>query len=160
MRLITFVLLPPQTSMIFIIFALYFSYMIGSALESEWGTCTFTVYYLIGVAGSIIAGIITGAAFNIYLNLSLFFAFAILFPDFQVMLFFILPIKVKYIAFFNAMFFVVNFLLGGWAEKAAIIASLLNLIVFFSGTLIKTIKRQGQYRKTRANFRNQNRMSR
>lgn len=158
-RIITFILLPPNTSPIFIIFSLYFSYMIGSALENQWGTCTFTVYYLIGVLGSILAGMITGAAYNIYLNLSLFFAFAILFPDFQIMLFFILPVKIKYLAYLNIMYFVVSLILGSWADRAAIIASLLNLIIFFSGTFIKTIKRSGKYRKTRANFRRQSQIN-
>ena len=154
-RIITFALLPPNTSLIFIIFALYFSYMIGSALENEWGTCTFTIYYFIGILGSIAAGIITGAAYNTYLNLSLFFAFAILFPDFQIMLFFILPIKVKYIAYLDAMYFIVSLILGSWAERAAILASLINLFIFFSGTFIKNLKRRGQYRRTRKNFRRQ-----
>jgi len=154
-RLVTFTVLPPNTSIIFVVFSLYFSYMIGYAIETEWGTCIFTVYYLIGVAGSIAAGFITGTAFNIYLNLSLFFAFAILFPDFQILLFFVLPIKIKYIAFLNALFFAVNLILGTWAERAAIIASLINLLIFFSGTLIKTIKRERQYHKTRVNFRRQ-----
>ena len=155
-RLITFIILPPQTSVIFVIFSLYFSYMIGYSLEAEWGTCTFTIYYLIGVVGSIAAGFITGTALNIYLNLSLFFAFAILFPDFQILLFFILPVKIKYVAFLNALFFIVNLILGNWAARAAIAASLVNLIIFFSGTFIKTVKRERQYRKTRMNFRQQN----
>ena len=155
-RLITFIFLPPNTSIVFVIFSLYFSYMIGYSLETEWGTCTFTVYYLIGVLGSIAAGFISGTALNVYLNLSLFFAFAILFPDFQILLFFILPIKIKYIAFLNALFFLVNFILGSWTERAAIIASLINLLIFFSGTFIKTIKRERQYRKTRMQFRQQN----
>ena len=154
-RVLTFIFLPLNTSPIFIIFTLYFYYMIGSALEREWGCCIFTIYYAIGIAGSIAAGFITGTAQNTYLNLSLFFAFAIMFPNHQVLLFFILPVKIKYMAYFNALFFAVSFILGNWPARAAITASLANLIIFFGGTLIKTIKREMQYRETRNNFRRQ-----
>ena len=159
-RVISFVFLPPSTSPLFIVFSLYFSYMIGVSLESEWGTCIFNIYYLIGVLGSIIAGFITGYTINTYLNLSLFLAFAIMFPDYQLTLFFIIPIKVKYLAFVDAMFFIVSLIIGSWSQRAAIIASLLNLIIFFSGTFIKNIKQQMRYRKARAAFRQQSRMSR
>ncbi len=158
-RLITFIFLPPASDIVFIIFALYFNYLIGTSLEIEWGTCTFTIYYIIGIIGAIISGFITGSTTNVYLNLSLFFAFAILFPDFQIMLFFILPIKIKYLAFLNGLYFIVELIIGSWSQRAAIIASLINLIIFFSGTFIQNIKRQTQYRKTRKNFRQQNRSS-
>jgi len=159
-RVITFIFLPPLASPLLIVFSLYFSYMIGNSLESEWGTCVFCVYYIIGIIGNIIAGFITGYAENTYLNFSLFFAFAFLYPDYQILLFFILPIKVKYLAFINVMFFIVSFIIGGWAQKAAIIASLINLIIFFSGSITRNIKQQLRYRKTRAAFRQQERMRR
>ena len=159
-RLITFIFLPPSSSPIFIIFTLYFDYMIGSTLESEWGSCIFSVYYIIGIVGSIAAGFITGYTINTYLNFSLFFAFAILFPNYRIVLFFFLPIQIKYLAFFNAMFFIVSLIIGNWVQRAAIIASLMNLILFFSGTLIRSIKQQIRYQKTRRAFRKQTRISR
>ena len=157
-RIITFIFLPPSSSPLFMVFALYFSYMIGASLEAEWGSCIFSAYYIIGIIGNIAAGFITGFAENTYLNLSLFFAFAILFPNFQLTLFFVLPIKIKYLAVLDAMFFIVSFILGGWSSRASLIASIINLIIFFSGTMINGIKQQLKYRKVRANFRQQSRM--
>lgn len=159
-RVITFIFLPPSTSALFIVFSLYLSYIIGSSLESEWGSCIFSVYYTIGIIGSIIAGFITGFAYNYYLNLSLFFAFTILFPDYQLTIFFIIPIKVKYLAVLDAMFFIVSFIIGNWPQRAALLASLINLIIFFSGTFYRNIKQQLRYRKTRAAFRQQTRINR
>ena len=73
-RLVTFVFVPPSSSPIFILFALYFYYMIGVGLENQWGKVKFNLYYLVGMLGSIIAALITGYADNTFLNLSLFFA--------------------------------------------------------------------------------------
>src|SRR5690554_5027037 len=71
-RVITFIFIPPASSMIFIFFVLYFYYMIGSTLENEWGSFKFNLYYLFGMIGTIIAAFITGFGTSVYLNLSLF----------------------------------------------------------------------------------------
>ncbi len=90
--------------MFFIAFSLYFYYLIGTALEREWGSFWFDVYYFCGAIGTVIAGFITGSATNYYLNMSLFFAFAALYPNFQVLLFFFIPIKIKWLAYVDAAF--------------------------------------------------------
>ncbi len=130
-RLITFVFIPPASSPIFILIALYFYYMIGSALENQWGSFLFNVYYLIGILGAIVAAVITGYGTNVYINLSLFFAFAILFPDFELLLFFVLPLKIKYLALFNAIVYGYSFITGTWYIRASIVFSLVNLVLFF-----------------------------
>jgi len=98
--------------------ALYFYHFIGSTLEREWGTAKFTIFYISGIILNIIYGLIIfslGYAIIIYptyLNLSMLFAFATLFPDVQIRLFFIIPIKVKWLALVNAAFFVYNIVAG------------------------------------------------
>lgn len=104
-RIVTFVFIPPNSSPFFIFLSLYFYWLIGSSLENQWGAFRFNVFYLCGVIGTMLFGFITGYATNYYLNLSLFFAFALIFPDFQLMLFFILPVKVKYLALLDAIGF-------------------------------------------------------
>src|SRR5665648_175947 len=101
-RLVSFVFIPPSSSILFIILSLYFYWLMGSAMEDEWGSFKFDIFYLCGVLGSIAAGLITGYATNNYLNMSLFLAFALLFPEFKINLFFVLPIKVKYLAYLDA----------------------------------------------------------
>ena len=144
-RIFTFLFISPSTSIFFVIFALYFYYMIGSTLENQWGAFGFTVYYILGALGSIISGLISGYTTNSYLNLSLFFAFALLYPDFQIMLFFFIPIKMKYLALIDAAGFVFMFILESWAGRLAIIMSLVNLFIFFGPNFIDRIK--GIYRK-------------
>ena len=104
-RLVTFVLLPPNTSLFWIIFSLYFYWMIGSALENHWGTARFNMFYFVGIFGNILAAALTGGATNTYLNLSLFLAFAAVYPNFELMVFFFLPVKVKYLALLDVLFY-------------------------------------------------------
>lgn len=152
-RLITFIFLPPESSPFWIVFSLYFYYMVGDALERQWGTFRFNVYYLIGIIGMILVALMSGYSGNSYLNLSLFFAFAVLFPNYQVLLFFVIPVKVKYLAAIDAVFFVVSFIIGGWSVKIAILFAVLNFLLFFSGDFFKNLKHQREYRKNQKNFR-------
>ena len=106
-RLVTFVFVPEYFSPFALIISLYFYYWIGSILEREWGTAKFTLYYaggaLLTLLGVVITSLITGNHFLTlagtgYVNLSMFLAFAVLFPNMTVLLFFIIPIKIKWLA--------------------------------------------------------------
>lgn len=152
-RLVTFVFVPPSASPLFALFALYFYYMIGSALERRWGKVRFNLYYGIGMVCAWIACLLTGYATNTYLNLSLFFAFAAMFPNEEVYLFGILPIKMKYLALVDLLIYVQQFLTGTASTRVTIILCLLNVILFLGGDLLHTIRRESQYWKTRRNFR-------
>lgn len=152
-RLITFVFAPPSSSPLFLIFALYFYYMIGSSLERLWGTVKFNLFYWVGMLGAILAALITGRSDNSYLNLSLFFAFASIWPDNEVLLFMILPIKMKYLALFDALIFIYQFIVGSLSVKVTIVLCLLNVFLFVGGDLIQTFRNEVRYFKTRQNFR-------
>ena len=152
-RLVTFVFVPPSSSPIFILFALYFYYMIGVGLKKQWGKVKFNLYYLVGMLGSIIAALITGYADNTFLNLSLFFAYAALYPDEQVLLFMILPIKMKYLALVDAALYLYYFIVGTASTRITIVLCLLNVALFLGGDIINTIRRESRYWKTRYNFR-------
>ena len=152
-RLITFVFVPPASSPIFVLFALYFYYMIGVALERRWGKVRFNLYYGVGMICAWIACLLTGYATNTYLNLSLFFAFAAMFPNEEVYLFGILPIKVKYLALVDVLIYLQQFIAGSASTRVTIVLCLLNVILFLGGDLMHTLRRESQYWKTRYNFR-------
>lgn len=153
-RVITWIFIPTNTSIVWIIFSLYFYYLIGSGLEQRWGSFKFNLYYLVGIIATIIGGLIIGATDNTYLNLSLFFAFAVLYPDFQVMLFFFIPIKIKWLALVDLVFFIISLIIMPPYYKVAIIASLLNFILFFYEDFGKFIKNQIYYFKHRNKYKN------
>lgn len=174
-RLVTFLMQPPSnTSVLFMVFALYLYYMIGRQLEYVWGAFRFNLYFFMGVIFHILAVIlvffITGISFPIgtsYLNLSLFFAFAAVYPNEQFLLFFVLPIKVKYLAWLDAAYFIYAIVqaflpaYGGsvfgviyQARAIAAVVSILNFLIFYFSTRNvkryspKEMKRKRDYRRT------------
>jgi hypothetical protein len=151
-RLITWIFLPLSNNIFFVAIALYFYYFIGSTLEREWGTAKFTIYYIFGVLLNIIYGFIMwyiiGAQFFTivpnFLNLSMFFAFATLFPDITVRLFFVIPIKVKWLALFNAAYFayeIINGIIAGYIFIALLpIVALINYFIICGDELLAYLK--------------------
>ena len=130
-RLLTFVFIPDNIHILFVALELYLYNMFGTALEREWGSFRFDIYYLLGVICCITAGFITGYTTNTYLNLTLFLAYALFFPNKSMLLFFILPVKVKWLALIDALFMLAAFVLGGINIKVVIFFSVLNLLLFF-----------------------------
>ncbi|WP_461207213.1 rhomboid family intramembrane serine protease [Clostridium sp. DL1XJH146] len=156
-RLVTFLFIPFSTSFLWMIIALYFYYMIGTTLERQWGSFKFNMYYLIGILATIAAAFLTGSTVtNENLNLSLFLAFAYLFPNFEVLLFFILPIKMKYLGYFNwALIAYTVIFSSGIGQKIAAIASVVNFFVFFGKDFFKDTKIKWQVYKNKKRFESQ-----
>ena len=152
-RLLTFVFMPPSSSPIFILFALYFYYMIGEGLERQWGVVKFNLFYWIGMLCAILACLITGYAGNTFLNLSLFLAYASIWPDEQVLLFMFLPVKMKYLAILDVVLYLYQFIVGTASTRITIVLCLLNVILFVGGDLINTLRKESRYWETRRNFR-------
>lgn len=155
-RLVSFLVVPPAQDLLQTALSLYFNFFIGTALESRWGPRRFLIYYLFGALSAVAAAFLSGFGTNAFLNMSMFFAFALLNKDFQVLLFFILPVKMKWLAAVNALFFLASFTRGGLAEKAAILFSFVNLFLFFGGDIyhmawmaVKQWKRRWDYRHSK-----------
>lgn len=158
-RLVTFVFVPAYSSPFALLISLYFYYWIGSTLERQWGTAKFNLYYISGalltVLGVVLASLITGnpyltAAGTGYVNLSMFFAFAFLFPDTTVLLFFILPVRMKWLAYLDGALFAFDIIKAigahNWAGVVLPIVALLNFAMF--------IWPEVHYLKERAKYQN------
>ena len=159
-RIFTFPFVPNETSAIYLLISCYFYYWIGTTIEREWGQAKFTIYYISGLVltmlGAIIAYYLPGGgiysfAGTMYVNLALFFAFAMLYPNAQVLLFFIIPIKFKWLAIFDAALFgmeIVSAIAAGfWVNALTALMALLNFFVFFMPDIkgyIKTEQRRTQ----------------
>lgn len=152
-RLFTFLIIPPGGSILQTALTLYFFYFVGTALENRWGARRFLVFYAVGALAAIIAGLLTGFGTNQFLNLSLFFAFAITYPDFQILLFFVLPIKVKWLALLNALYYVYTFVQGGLTIRISLLFSLLNIILFFGGDLLNLARNAARQWRRRQQFK-------
>ena len=120
-RLVTFVFVPDSMSVFMLAITLYCNYLIGHGLESTWGDFRFNVYYVCGMLGAIISAALFGIGTSTYLNLSLFFAYAMLYPDMQFLFFFFLPIKAKYLGLISGGICLLQFVFGPWVIKGSIL---------------------------------------
>jgi len=155
-RLITFIFIPPDSSPFWIVLVLYFSYMIGSSLEHEWGSFRFNTFYFMGMIGTIISAFIAGTAVGpTYLNMSLFLAFAKVYPDYEILLFFVLPVKVKYLAWLDWFYIALAVIFAPVSFKLAAIASVANYFVFFGKDIFFRSKTRRQSYFNRQQYRSQ-----
>jgi hypothetical protein len=130
--------------------------MIGQHLEYHWGAFRFNLYFFMGVLLHIIAALLVYLIWDVslpmgtyYLNMSLFFAYAALYPNQQFYLFMIIPVKVKWLAWMDGAYFgytilqaflpsyggaggAVGLIYKGLALEAFV--SLLNFLIFFLST--------------------------
>ena len=150
-RLVTWILMPPSyTNILFYAIMMLLYYQLGTALERTWGTFRFNAYIIGGVLFTAV-GVMVGffvlrllgmpeaymmgyAVSTNYINLSIFLAFASCYPDMQLMLYFIIPVKIKWLAVLYAVLVAFSFLQTGWAGRIVILMSLMNFIVFFFST--------------------------
>jgi len=145
-RLVTWLAIPPSLQPFWALFSLYWLYTIGTALESEWGGFKFLVYWAFGVLGTIIAAAISGAPTNntVFL-MTLFLAFATLWPDYEIRVFFILPIKVKWLALLDGAYLLWYTLAQPGLEMLLPIMAVGNYLLFFHQTLLDRMR--GYYRQ-------------
>lgn len=153
-RLITWILMPTDTRVFSLLIMALLYYQLGSALERSWGTFRFNVYIFGGMLFTVIGAFIlygiyaasgTGNLETIslissltfttnYINLTIFLAFAVMYPEMQILLFFIIPVKMKWMAVVYAVLIAINLILTSWGGRIAIIMSILNFLIFFLST--------------------------
>ena len=158
--LVTWIIIPPSRLDLFTIVMLMFYYSVGTSLERTWGTFYYNVYLLMGMLFTIIGSflvmgisyvpggysydvrtiqygtenyfrMVSGSFSTYFVNMSIFLGFAATFPDVQVLLMFIIPIKVKWMGIAYAILLGVQFLQRDIVGKIVIGASLLNFVLFF-----------------------------
>ena len=157
-RLITFIFVPitgdfgilnitvPGTSFFMTVLSAYFYYWVGSMLEREWGTARLNCFFFTGVLLNIIYGLVMGFASISYVNLSMFFAFAVLFPNMQVLFMFFIPMKIKWLAWIDAAFFAwqiclcLFFRLWVWAFMPLV--AIFNFFLFFWNDFADAVARR------------------
>jgi hypothetical protein len=122
--------------------------MIGNALENAWGAFRFNLYFLSGILFNILAALIVylSVGMNInpgidYINQSMFFAFAALYPNTQFLIYFIIPVKVKYLAYIYAAIIGYDLFirlssgnLRDILSAISILVSMANFFIFFLST--------------------------
>lgn len=183
-RVITWVIYPPDTSDLFwfILAIVFFYYPVGTSLERTWGTFRYTLYIFSGilftVIGAFLLHFITGGIVVIdnvpyllggsiystyYISLSVFLAYAMSYPDMQLLLMFVIPIKMRWMAIVYGaiiVFDMVKYVRGGlWFMIFPVVFSLLNFLLFYLGSKDmsrynpKEVKRRQEFKKAMAQSR-------
>lgn len=164
-RLVTYVLIPTNGGF-WLVVSLMFYYWLGDALERLWGSAKFTIYYLSGTLLSALAALLVyaidrqpialfGAS---YVNTALFMAYALTYPDAMVRIYFILPVKMKWLAILEAALYVFSVIsaaaAGLWGMALLPIVAMLNLFVFFSPDFSRRADQfQARHRSEAVQFR-------
>ncbi len=157
-RLVTWIIIPPPSgNLLLLLITLCFYYSLGTALERTWGEYRYNLYIFSGMIFTVLGSfLLMGYSYlfegtkmvpyivnesyfaNIatwfstyYVNMSIFLAFAATFPDIEIMLMFVIPVKVKWMGIIYAAMLVYEFISYPYYLRFVIVASLFNFIVFF-----------------------------
>ncbi|MBQ9979547.1 MAG: rhomboid family intramembrane serine protease [Oscillospiraceae bacterium] len=135
-RIITYVIAPnPATGIFGLAISLFFYLFIGRVLEQQWGRLKFTIFYFSGVIITAVFGLVFRCSISsAYINLSMFMAFATLYPDQRVMFYFIIPIKIKWLAYLSIIYYVYVMIINRSLFPANLvpIAALINYAIYFA----------------------------
>jgi len=150
LRLISFLVMPPGMGPVWAFFFWSLFYMMGTALEIFWGTFRYNVFLLIGYLATlaVVLPFPNGIGTNWFLQGTVFLAFAWLNPDFILNIFFILPVRIKWLALLTWIGFALTLVSGSWPARLTVIASTLNFLIFFAGDLWQWV-RTGQRKVVR-----------
>jgi len=156
-RLFTWVFLPRTLSPIWIFFALLFLWFLGDMLESSWNSFRVTLFYVCGwflttLAAMLLPGAGLGPGANIFLNLTVLFAVATLQPNYQILFFFVIPLKLKWLGIISAIFPLLLFFSLPPGGKVALVLSFANYLLFFGPPFFREWKLSQQTQSRRARF--------
>jgi len=141
-RLLTFLFIPPGGMIIWAFFFWYIFYLMGTALEYQWGIFRYNMFLLIGYLATVATSFLTPNGFitNHFVEGTVFLAFAYLNPTFEFRLFFILPIQIRWLALLAWIGYGMSIAFGTWPIRIQVAASLLNFFVFFGQDIYRRIK--------------------
>lgn len=154
-RLITFLALPISMSPLWMIFSLFFLYFILNSIESQWGSFKTTFYILVSVLLTTLFSLafnypVTGASDFVA---TLFLAAATLFPNFEVRLYFFLPVKMKYLGWLALAFVALRIFQGTWTDRLYLVTIYANYLLFFGPSLLFQLRDWKRRRDYKANWR-------
>lgn len=152
-RLVSWIFIPTVSGILWVLFYLMFTWWMGDLIESTWGTFRLNAYYFTGYVGCTAAAMIFGASLgNVALNTSLLFAAGTIAPNLQIMLFGIIPLRLKWIALVSAVLLGMAFVSGDWGTRAAILVAYVNYLLFFGPAFIRQTADARKIAARRAKF--------
>jgi membrane associated rhomboid family serine protease len=126
-------------------------YILGGALEGEWGTRGFTVFWLVATFGGSLSAWALGTRLvgdPFVVPVSMLFAYAYLFPDMQFLMFFVIPVKVKWLAWLSAAYLLFSFF--GDLRSAGFGPALVRIVGSAAGFAYFWIREKGRFHAKKA----------
>jgi len=156
-RLVTFLFDPIWFGGVLGILNLAFYFWIGNSLTRVWGDFRTTLYIALGMVGAWIGCLLTGYASPDAIFISLLFAYTWEWPNQQVLLFGIIPFKMKWLGWYELLVWAVSFLTGGLADKISLILGLAGFLAFYGREVFFWCKDAIAGAKRRHDWQNRNR---
>jgi hypothetical protein len=145
---------PTFDNPLWLLFFVLYVYFIFGMLESSWGEAPTTLYTLLSYLSALGASFFAGQPLSVWThvieNISL--AFGTLFPEMEFYLFFILPVKAKWLAAFAGVLFLYQFIVGSLAMKIFLLIMLSPYLIFFGPLLFQLVRRRIQIARNRNRF--------
>lgn len=153
-RLFSWIFIPNTTSLIWVLFYLMFTWWIGDLIESAWGTFKLNLYYLVGYLACTTAALVfQGPSLgNTALTSSLLFAAATIAPELQILLFGIIPLRLKWVAIISAAFLGLSVLAAPWSVRASVLVAFSNYLLFFGPAFLRHSRDTREIAARRAKF--------
>jgi hypothetical protein len=141
-RLVTFLAVPLSLSPLWMVFALWFMYFIINGIEEEWGEFRTTLYVLMAVLLTIAFAFVFSVPITSVMELqsTLFLAAATIAPEYQILLFFVIPVKMKWLAWVSVAFIVWEFIFGKWFGRLYLSVMYANYLLFFGPYFVGRLK--------------------
>lgn len=149
-RILSWLLIPPPVNILFLIFFISCYYFIGTSIEQAIGTFRYNVYLIGGLLCTVLGAFFLYLIYYLimgipvigirdyfstqYVTMSLFMAYAAIFPNTEFRLYFIIPFRAKWLGIIDAVWMAFMLIVGRWADRVAIIASFMNFLIFFFST--------------------------
>jgi hypothetical protein len=160
-RLVTYMFIPAVSSIIplpdWAIAAFYVMFMmwVGQGLDEAWGAFRTTLYLFVTAVGVTISAFLFGHAEISYLFIqAAFLAYARFYPEQQITLYFLLPVKVKWVAWFDGALLLYQFTWGSGSFRMGLIATMVSYFVFFGRDIFQEAQHRQEVGARRRRFEN------
>lgn len=151
-RVFSYALLPGSLGFVWLLFGVFFMWMLSDGLEQAWGAFRVNLYLLAGLFFGAIGGFIGPMPDHGWLLwMSVLFAFAFYYPDHEILLYFIVPLKMKWVAWISAATAGFTFI-GSPHMRIAIIFGLMNFFIVFLPGYIREMKGKAKVAERRNRF--------
>lgn len=154
-RIVSFLAVPLTTSIIGLLFTLMFGYFILNLIESEWGEVKTTLYVFISVILTALFSLVFDYPVLNAAGLvsTLFLAAATLFPENTIQIYFVLPVKMKYLGWLAVAYLLFQLFVGSWMHRFFLVTIYLNYLLFFGPYLIYRVKQWQRRREFKSKWR-------